>query len=34
MTNTKGRPLTEEELKEWKKAFEDIEESIKALEEK
>ena len=28
---TKGRPLTDEELEEWKKAFQDIEDSIKGL---
>ena len=28
-----GRPLTEEELKDWQKAFADIEDSIENLEE-
>lgn len=28
-----GRPLSEEELKEWQKAFTDIEDSIENLEE-
>lgn len=28
-----GRPLTEEELKEWQKAFIDIEDCIENLEE-
>ena len=28
-----GRPLTEEELKEWQKAFTDIEDSVENLEE-
>ena len=28
-----GRPLTDEELKEWQKAFTDIEDSIENLEE-
>ncbi len=32
-TKYSGRPLTEEELKEWQKAFTDIEESIENLEE-
>lgn len=31
---TTGRPLTEKELKEWKKSFTDIEESIAGLKEK
>lgn len=29
--NRSGIPMTEEELKEWEKAFTDIEESIEAL---
>lgn len=32
MHNRKGLPMTEEEVKEWKQAFIDIEESIEHLE--
>ena len=28
---TKGRPLNDKELKEWEKAFQDIEDSIRGL---
>ena len=32
MQTRKGIPMAEEELKEWQKAFTDIEESIEAIE--
>ena len=32
MQNRKGIPMTEEALKEWQKAFSDIEESIENLD--
>lgn len=32
--NTKGKPMTEEEVKDWQKSFTDVEESINDLYKK